>query len=195
MNMTDTNPKQPRPRVLIADDHEDILAALVMAAEQRGWDIKTARSAQEIIDRVNEHCGAEGRCFDALILDIHYWKQDPEAPRLTGIHAVRKIRRQYPNLAVVFITAYNTRLVRDEALAVGNEVILKPFDPFYVLNRAELWMGWLGHQQTYDGEERRGFGLNRSGHMRRATDHPLEISPTLKAALSEAQAAAQKRSA
>jgi CheY-like chemotaxis protein len=172
------------PFLLFADDEPDILGVLVQAAELKGYRYKTATTPEEILAQVNEHCAQEHTCFDALVLDVHY---KTALARETGIGAVRAIRRKFPNLPVIFITAYNSTLTRNEALAVGQEVIVKPFDPMYVLNRAALWIAWAGKRRNWQGGERRSFGVNRSGQYRRATDAAVELARPLREIAAQAQ--------
>lgn len=179
-----TNGKTPPPRpplVLLADDDPDTLAMLAAAASLRGWEYETAQTPDEVMARVEAHCGDNGperRCFDAMILDVTY-----KGTALTGIGAVRAIRRRYPDIPVIFATGYDNRMTRNEALAVGQEVVVKPFTPDYVLDRAALWINWA--PRPYEGPERRVRSINRSYHHRRSTDRPIELAPNLRQALQE----------
>jgi DNA-binding response OmpR family regulator len=169
-------------RILFADDNQDTLDLLAATAKLRGWASETARSTEEIIAKVTSECSGRGRCFDALILDVRF--DDSGQP--SGIQAVRAVRRNFPNIPVIFITGWTSRFVKDEALRVGQEVITKPFDPNYVLDRAEVWMIWAGaHTPCYTGTERRSQSINRSGYYRRATDKPVVINERVIAAMAQ----------
>lgn len=170
--------KHVAPYVLIADDKADILFMLATAARARGWECDTAQTSDEILEKVKAQCES-GRCYDALVLDVSY-----EGSAISGIHAVRALRRSYPNLPVVFVTGHGGMLVKDEALRVGQEFILKPFTPDYVLDRAEVWMAWAGTRtsEEYDGPERRKTSINRSGSYRRITDRPIQFNERVVAA-------------
>lgn len=175
-----TNGKSRRGlRVLFADDNRDTLEMLSVAARLRGWEPYTAQSTEEIIAKVTSECANNGRCFDALVLDIKF--DDGGQP--SGIQAVRALRRSFPNIPVIFITGWTSKFVKEEALKVGQEVIVKPFDPAYVLDRAEIWTAWAGTREPYEGPERRCVSINRSGYYRRATDKPIIISPRVMAAV------------
>lgn len=166
------------PYVLIADDNADILNLLATAARLRGWECDTAQTSDEILQRVKAQCEEGGRCYDVLVLDVSY-----EGSAISGIQAVRALRRSFPNLPVVFVTGHGGLLVKEEALRVGQEFIRKPFTPDYVLDRAEVWMTWAGTRTSnYDGPERRRSSINRSGNYRRMTDRPIEFNERVVAA-------------
>lgn len=168
------------PYLLIADDAPDTLTMMEAATRLRGWRCETATSPEEIERAVNLRCDgpeSERDCFDALVLDIHYKTAES---RQTGISIVRPIRRRWPQLPIIFITAFTSMLVRNEALEVGQELITKPFDPAFVLDRVQSWIDWAG-QHAYRGAERRKFGINRSHHYRRASDRRVEIAPAIRA--------------
>lgn len=171
------------PYVLIADDDPDALAMMVAACQIRGWRCEVAKTPKEIVDKVLEACSPEHpniTCFDALIVDVHYREQEEGQPRRTGVFAIREIRRQhFQNLPVIFVTAWDARMIRNETLEVGQEVIIKPFDPDYVLDRAEVWMVW-SRRRKYEGQERRHFGMNRSHKYRRVSDiEPGKVTHTI----------------
>lgn len=169
------------PRVLFADDSDDILELLSFTAQRRGWQVDTAHNTDEILNLVSHQCDNGGRCYDVLVLDITF--DAGTAP--SGVQAVRAIRRRYRNIPVIFITGWTSRLVKSEAERVGQEVIAKPFDPNFVLDRAEIWMTWAGKFKAheYEGPERRKASINRSGHYRRVTDKPVTVNERVAAVL------------
>lgn len=129
-----------RPFVLFADDDPHILAMLVVAAEHRGWCADTATSARQILDKVNAHCGERGTCYDAIVADVNYFAQPGEEEdagqyRMTGITAAHRIKEKYRDLPIVFISAFGSTLMRDEARSVSEDFFDKPFDPMKLLDR------------------------------------------------------------
>jgi DNA-binding response OmpR family regulator len=161
------------PYLLIADDNKDVREMVAFGVRARGWYCETAETPKQIIDAVKSHCEEDDSsktCFDALICDIQYEWQEPDEPRRTGVSAIRELRKQFKNLPVIFITARdNSRILRNEALSVGQELIAKPFEVDYLLNRAKIWMDWM-RPNKFEGHDRRRYGMNRSGLYRRATD-------------------------
>jgi DNA-binding response OmpR family regulator len=187
-------PGQRAPRVLFADDSEDVLDPLVYFAEKRGWIADKATSVEQIMAHIERRCKDEGpHCYDAFIFDITFKGEPGRGPSgstgPSGVQAVRAIRRKLPNVPVIFITGWTSRLVTGEAERVGQEVITKPFDPNYVLDRTEVWMAWAGQMMPrHDGPERRERSINRSGHYRRASDIPITINERVAAAVSGVEA-------
>ncbi len=55
-------------------------------------------------------------------------------PFINGIECIRQIRKLYPNLPLIMVTAYFTRESKEEAFLAGcNEYILKPVIPDRIL--------------------------------------------------------------
>lgn len=167
------------PYLLLADDDPDTLAMLKAAVTQQGWRCETADTPQKIVDCVRQHMRPDGSSeFDLLITDINY-RYDPEreggdGAKRTGVKAVREIRRELcSNLPVIFITAWDTSMLRKEALTVGQELIAKPFSVEYLMDRVKIWIDWA-MPPRYEGQDRRRYGINRSGHYRRNSDHREE---------------------
>src|SRR5256714_15416841 len=55
-----------RPRVLVADDQQDILEALKLLLKGEGFDVETAASPRAVL------AALEARDFDALLVDMNY---------------------------------------------------------------------------------------------------------------------------
>lgn len=64
---------------------------------------------------------AERRC-DLVITDLNM-------PRLDGIGLIKAIRRDYPALYVILVTAFGTPDIEKQALRIGaNDYLAKPFE-------------------------------------------------------------------
>jgi CheY-like chemotaxis protein len=175
--------KDNTPYLLVADDHEDTREMVAFGVRQRGWLCDTAASPQELIRLVREQALPDDPTvtrYDAIICDVNYQNQDEGEPYKTGVSAIRELRVQFRNLAVIFITGHTTKRLRDEALSVSQELVVKPFDVNYVLDRVVAWMSWMKPNE-FKGRERRRFGINRSGYHRRTSDNnaPLIIRPDI----------------
>lgn len=193
------NGKGHRPRVLFADDDADMLEPLAYFAAKRGWEADVATSVEQIMAHISRRCeeGGEGPCYDAFVFDITFRGgtgpsvgergsgERGAGESVSGVQAVRAIRRRLPDVPVIFITGWTSRLVTAEAQRVGQEVIVKPFDVHHVLDRVEVWMSWAGELRSadYEGPERRNASINRSGYYRRTTDRPILINERVAAAV------------
>lgn len=162
ISMTDIN-------LLVADDDRDMLDLMQMKIKLLGWKGTFVSSASETIDAMNQ-CTSKGTCFDAIITDVNYFDNQP-GPRLTGITAIREIRKVRPDIPVIFVTAFSSSLVREEIRRVSAELMTKPVDLEQLFDRVHELILW--HRSglvKYDGPERRATSVNRTEHCRRAGD-------------------------
>ena len=94
--------------VLIADDHPLILAGLRRTI-QRVDDIALvgeARTAAELLELVQRRRPA------AVLMDLRM-------PGMSGVDAIRRLRRGWPDLKIVVLSAYDEPATIDAALAAG----------------------------------------------------------------------------
>lgn len=103
-------------RILVADDDPDIVFALSERLRWMGHDVVTAGDGQAAIAAVESHT------LDLAILDV-------SMPYLNGIEALKRIRKRWPALPVVVVTAYGTIRLAVEAMKEGAvDFITKPFE-------------------------------------------------------------------
>ena len=96
----------PRRRVIIADDHPEVLQAVKRILEPHCDVISTAADGEALLQQVGHSIP------DVVVSDIHM-------PHMTGLDACRHIRRTYPFISVVLITALPDGKVVDLALQSG----------------------------------------------------------------------------
>ncbi|HET9533835.1 MAG TPA: response regulator, partial [Mesorhizobium sp.] len=80
-------------RILVADDDPDISMSLSERLRWLGHEVVTAADGQAALAAVEAHA------LDLAFLDV-------SMPRLNGIEALKLIRKRWPNLPVVVVTAY-----------------------------------------------------------------------------------------
>jgi signal transduction histidine kinase len=103
-------------RILVADDDPDIRLSLSERLCWLGHDVVTAGDGQAALAAV------EGHALDLAFLDV-------SMPRLNGIEALKLIRKRWPNLPIVVVTAYGTIRLAVEAMKEGAvDFITKPFE-------------------------------------------------------------------
>lgn len=153
------------PCVLFADDNPDILRLLAVYAEGRGWRYQTARSAEEMLERINVHCAETDTCFDLVVGDLCY--QSP-GRTLDGLSALREIRKKFRDLPFIFLSAYMEALTETEAKRLGAYVQEKPIHPEAFFDRLQHIVDMT--KGGYKGPERRRRALNLTDHMRRRED-------------------------
>jgi len=174
LGLEDVKARTP-PLVLIAEDHDDTLELMALSARMRGWEVHTAQSAEQMLDRINgRHCSG-AKCYDAIISDVQFFGNGEGQFQETGITAGHQIRKTYPNVPILYVTGFASALIRQQARKQGADVIPKPFDMRMVLDRAEAMMELAGTQNSYAGDERRWRSINHTDFHRRVTDQPLRM--------------------
>ena len=105
-----------KPIVLVADDDPSILDILKLGLQVKGYEVLTAsdgRAALQVLERSHP---------DLVFLDI-------EMPQLSGIDVLKRIRKNWPALPVIIMTAHGTiRLAVDAMKEGATEFITKPFE-------------------------------------------------------------------
>ena len=103
-------------RILVADDDADIRMSLSERLRWLGHEVVEAADGREALAAVEAHA------LDLAFLDV-------SMPRLNGIEALKLIRKRWPNLPIVVVTAYGTVRLAVEAMKEGAvDFITKPFE-------------------------------------------------------------------
>jgi CheY-like chemotaxis protein len=105
-----------RPRVLIAEDHEDTRLMLRVYLERCGYDVVEATDGAEAL-RLNDDARA-----DIILLD-------GSLPGLDGIGVVSRIRerKSSPRVPIIFLSGHAEPVARQAALDAGcDEYLTKP---------------------------------------------------------------------
>jgi two-component system, NtrC family, response regulator AtoC len=104
-------------RVLIVDDVEDIRDILSDRLQAYGYEVLTAIDGEEALEKV------EKSSPDLVLLDILL-------PGLDGMKVLSRIKRDYPQITVIMITAHGRIQLAVEAMKQGAyDFVEKPFDP------------------------------------------------------------------
>ncbi len=82
-----------KPRVLLADDHTLVLDGFQKLLETHCELVGTAEDGRAVVE------AAERLKPDLVLLDI-------AMPRLNGIEAARKLKKQHPDMKVIFVTMH-----------------------------------------------------------------------------------------
>jgi len=100
------------PSLLIADDDEELRITLGSAFEPMGFHVYLAPGGTRAVRLARENT------IDIAILDINM-------PDLSGIEALRRIRRIRRSVECIFITSDSTASVRKRALFTGGFTIVR----------------------------------------------------------------------
>ena len=104
-------PEQARPRVLLADDHVEVLAALQRLLEPSCDIIGRATDGTALLE------AAQALEPDVIVLDMFL-------PAIDGLEACRRIRQARPETKVVLLTAADGPAFRERAFEVGASAFL-----------------------------------------------------------------------
>lgn len=112
--------------ILIVDDDEEIRYSLGRVLGSRGYQIETAASGEEGIEKVKA-----GLKPDLIMCDVRMGG-------ISGIEALQHMRSANSSLQVVLMTAFGTAQTAIEAMKFGAyDYIMKPFDVDKVIEIAE----------------------------------------------------------
>jgi len=105
----------PKGRILVVDDDPRLLGMLTDTLDSIGYDTLAATDGIEALSVLQQE-GADR--FDLLITDI-------KMPNMDGLSLLKRIRRHYPSLPVLFITGFASDEMVTEAGPDG--YLAKPF--------------------------------------------------------------------
>jgi DNA-binding NtrC family response regulator len=109
------------PRVLIADDQEDVLEALRLLLKSERYYIETVKRPADIIESI------EDRDFDVLLMDLNYTRDTTSGEE--GLDLLTRVQKLDNTLPVVVMTAWGSVDVAVEAMRRGaSDFIQKPWD-------------------------------------------------------------------
>jgi len=104
--------KKKKAKILVVDDDRNLLDLLVDTLEAIGYTPIPAPGGVEALEKLSDEK------FDLIITDV-------KMPDIDGIHLLKKVRRYYPHLPVLFITGVTAPEIIARALPDG--VLAKPF--------------------------------------------------------------------
>ena len=109
------------PRILIADDQADVLAALSLLLKGERFQIESASSPAGVLKSI------DGQEFDVILIDLNYARDTTSGSE--GLDLLSKIHAIDPSLPVVVMTAWGSVDLAVEAMRRGaRDFIQKPWD-------------------------------------------------------------------
>jgi DNA-binding NtrC family response regulator len=109
------------PRILIADDQADVLAALTLLLKGERYQISSASSPEGVLRFIDTHE------FDVILIDLNYARDTTSGSE--GLDLLSRIRAADPTLPVVVMTAWGSVDLAVEAMRRGaRDFIQKPWD-------------------------------------------------------------------
>jgi DNA-binding NtrC family response regulator len=109
------------PRILIADDQPDVLAALRLLLKAEHYEIQTASSPKGVLNNLNAHE------LDVVLIDLNYARDTTSGHE--GLDLLSQIQAFDSALPVVVMTAWGSVDLAVEAMRRGaRDFIQKPWD-------------------------------------------------------------------
>jgi two-component system cell cycle sensor histidine kinase/response regulator CckA len=102
-----------RPRVLIVDDEVGVRMFADRALSEAGCDTRIAADASEALEKVDE-----GAPFDLAVIDFRL-------PGMLGDELARRLRRNEPDLKVLYFTGFADSLFEERSTLSANEAFLE----------------------------------------------------------------------
>ncbi|NOY58991.1 MAG: sigma-54-dependent Fis family transcriptional regulator [Calditrichaeota bacterium] len=102
--------------ILVVDDNEDLCQTIADVMKKNGYHVKTAYSGEDALAII------EKNLIDLVLLDI-------KLPKMDGLAVLARVKKLYPDLLVIMITALTDARPAVEALKSGAyDYLLKPFE-------------------------------------------------------------------
>jgi CheY-like chemotaxis protein len=123
----ETECKAHEPRILVAEDDQELRELIALALRNDGYDVVEARDGVELLGYLEAAAVAAGRGnghtpVAAVVSDVRM-------PSLTGLDVLAVLRCAYWPVPVILITAFGDEDTHAEARELGvNAVFDKPFD-------------------------------------------------------------------
>jgi len=150
------------PRLLIADDQEDVLAALRLLLKAEGFQIDAVTSPQAVLSAL------EQREYDLLLMDLNYTRDTTSGQE--GFELLTKVQQADAMLPVVVMTAWGSVEVAVEAMRRGaKDFIQKPWDNARLLAIVKT-------QLELSAALRRGARLEAENRLLQAEGRPVMIA-------------------
>ena len=150
------------PRVLIADDQPDVLAALRLLLKGEGFETESANSPAAILTAL------ENRDFDAVLMDLNYARDTTSGQE--GLDLLCRIQALDSTLPVIVMTAWGSMELAVEAMRRGaRDFVQKPWENARLLTvvRTQVELGRA---------LRRGQRLETENRLLRAEGKPVLIA-------------------
>ena len=127
------------PRIMIVDDEASLRKVLKATLRRAGYDIETAKSGQEALDKLATTETRAERHFDLVICDIRM-------PEMNGMTLLEKVVKTYADLPMIMLTAHGTVDLAVQALKKGAfDFLSKPYERDEILMVIQKAIGQRRH--------------------------------------------------
>ena len=132
------DPTNTPPRVLLADDDEEICDLVAASLRGVGFDVTAVTDGGRLLVQIARTYRTErsSESFDLFVSDVRM-------PICDGIQILEQLRSAHWPIAAILMTAFNDPTIRAHAHALGAVLFIKPFD-LADLERAALELASSG---------------------------------------------------
>jgi DNA-binding NtrC family response regulator len=126
--------------ILVVDDEKNIRLTMSQSLEPMDMPVQTAASGEEALEKLRNGL------FGLVFLDL-------KMPGMDGMEVLRRIKKDWPKIRVIIITAHGTIESAVEAMKLGAvDFIQKPFSPGDIreLTKSVLERETLDKERTVD---------------------------------------------
>ncbi len=155
-------PANSQPRLLIADDQEDVLAALRLLLKPEGLTLDCVTSPQAVASALDQ------REYDLLLMDLNYTRDTTSGQE--GFDLMSRVQQADPMLPIVVMTAWGSVDIAVEAMRRGaRDFVQKPWDNARLLAIVKT-------QLELSAALRRGARLEAENRLLQADGRPVLIA-------------------
>jgi len=152
-------------RVLVVDDERQILRALRVLLGGAGFEVSTAESAQDALDKLTV------RPPDAAILDLIL-------PDGNGVDIARSIR-EWSEMPIIVLSAVGDEAEKVRALEAGaDDYVTKPFGPDELIARLRAALRRTSGAPTEPMLRAEGLELDLAAHRVTVGGNEVHLTPT-----------------
>lgn len=127
LNRTKVNMKT-KYRILVIEDERKVASFIEQGLKENDFEVEVA------YDGVQGKLLALTQPFDLLIIDLNL-------PSISGIQICQEVRKKYPDLPVIILTALGAIEDKMEAFSAGaDDYVVKPFDFRELLARVKVFL-------------------------------------------------------
>lgn len=106
--------------ILVVDDQQDLRELLTRILAKEGYSVDSVANGEEALGRLRQ------RPFNLVLTDV-------KMPGLNGFDLIQLIKKEFPSVGVIVMTAYGDSYTVKDALLLGaDEYITKPFKSFEI---------------------------------------------------------------
>jgi two-component system KDP operon response regulator KdpE len=156
---------EPRPKVLVVDDEQQILRALRVILREAGFDVVPAATGEEALDL------AALQRPDAAIIDLLL-------PDFDGVELARRLR-EWTDMPLIVLSAVGEEDAKVRALAAGaDDYVTKPFGPRELVARLQANLRRIAPEREEAEVRVDGLEVDLARRTVRVQGQEVHLTPT-----------------